>query len=420
MTGAVLRLKKGRDRARAHPWIFKGDVADVGDVPAGDAVTIIDSLGRFVGRGFFNPRPALCCRILTREDEPIDLAFFRRRIDDALRLRARGTAREADAPPQRLDARFDLGRVLWSEGDAVPGLVVDRYADVLVVQCLTLGMARMRDVIVTGLREVLGDLCVFSADDPVAAGLEGFAPGRGWVDRKGPETIVVDEDGVKLRVTIGGGHKTGLYLDQRVNHRLVARHLRAAAVGAVPLTGGGRVAGTGGLVLDAFAYTAAFACHALVAGARGAVCIESSGEALAAARENLALNGVAERSELVAGNVFDELRRLERDGARFGLVVLDPPPFARGRTALEAAARGYKEINLRAMRLVEPGGLLATFSCSHHVSEGLFEDICREAAIDAGVTLRVIDRLTQAPDHPVLLTVPETRYLKGLLLERAP
>jgi 23S rRNA (cytosine1962-C5)-methyltransferase len=341
-----------------------------------------------VGRGFFNPRPALCCRILTRDDESIDLAFFRRRLEDARGLRARA----ACAPPA-------LGRVLWSEGDRVPGLVVDRYADVLVVQCLTLGMARVRGLVVAALREALGDLPAFSADDPVGAGLEGFAPARGWVDRPGPETVVVDEDGVRLRVTVGGGHKTGLYLDQRVNHRRVA----AAAAGR--------------LVLDAFAYTAAFACHALVAGARGAVCLESSAEALAGARANLALNGVAERAHLAGGNVFDELRRLEREGARFGLVVLDPPPFARSRAALEAAARGYKEINLRAMRLLEPGGRLATFSCSHHVSPAMFEDICREAAADAGITLRVVDALTQAPDHPVLLTVPETRYLKGLLLD---
>jgi 23S rRNA (cytosine1962-C5)-methyltransferase len=400
MSGPVLRLKKGHDRARVHPWIFKGDVADVGDVAAGDALTVVDSLGRFVGRGFFNPRPALCCRILTRHDESIDRAFFRRRIDEALRRRACTDVGDDGAVGE---GRVELGRLLWSEGDGVPGLVVDRYGDVLAIQCLTLGIARMREPIVAALREAVGDLSAFSADDPVAAGLEGFAPARGWVDRPGPETVVVNEDGVMLRVTFGAGHKTGLYLDQRVNHRRVARLVAAF---------------DGPLVLDAFAYTAAFACHALVAGARGAVCIESSGEALAAARENLALNGVAERVELVAGNVFDELRRLEREGAGFELVVLDPPPFARGRTALEAAARGYKEINLRAMRLLTPGGHLATFSCSHHVSEATFEDICRDAATDAGVTLRVVEKLTQAPDHPVLLTVPETRYLKGLLLER--
>ena len=381
--GPVLRLKRGHDRPRSHPWIFKGDVADVGTVEPGEAVTVVDSLGHFVGRGLFNPRPALCCRLLTRRDEPLDAAFFEARIREAV-------GRRSGAP---------LTRLVWSEGDGAPGLVVDRYGDVLTVQCVTLGMAKLRPAIVAALRATLGDLAVFNADDGVAATLEGFTPERGWAGRPGPEAVVVDEDGVRFRVTFGAGHKTGLYLDQRLNHRLVTEHAAGRAV------------------LDAFAYTAGFACHALVRGATRAVCVESSPDALAGASENLALNGVADRAELVSLNVFDELRRLERDGTRFGLVALDPPPFARSRTAVEAAARGYKEINLRAMRLLEPGGRLATFSCSHHVSEAMFDDICRDAATDAGVTLRVVERLTQAPDHPVLLTVPETRYLKGLLLE---
>jgi len=355
-------------------------------VSPGDAVTIVDSAHRFVGRGFFNPRPALCCRVLTRDDEPIDALFFARRV------------REASA---RRDAGATLGRLVWSEADRLPGLVVDRYGDVIALQCLTLGMARQRSVIVDAIRAAVGDLPVMCADDPVAAGLEGFTPERGWVDRVGPETVIVEEDGVKLRVALGMGHKTGLYLDQRTNHRAVAGCAR------------------GRTVLDAFAYTAAFACHALARGASHAVCIESSPDALAMARENLALNATGDRATLVSANVFDELRRLEREGARFDLVVLDPPAFARSRAALEAAARGYKEINLRAMRLLAPGGRLATFSCSHHVSDALFEDICRDAATDACVTLRVVAKLTQAPDHPVLLTVPETHYLKGLLLEAA-
>jgi 23S rRNA (cytosine1962-C5)-methyltransferase len=242
-------------------------------------------------------------------------------------------------------------------------------------------------------------LPVFSADDPTPAHLEGFEPERGWLDEPGPPDVVVQAGGVRCGVTFGAGHKTGLYLDQRDNYPRVA----ALAAGAD--------------VLDAFCYTAAFACHALVSGARHAVCIESSPEALAGAPENLTLNGVVERAELVAANAFDELRRLGRSGARFGLVVLDPPPFAPGRHTLPAAARGYKEINLRAIRLLAPGGRLATFSCSHHVSPTFFEEICREAATDAGIRLRVLARLGPPADHPVLLTVPETSYLKGLLLE---
>ena len=384
---AVLRLKRGRDRAHVHPWIFKGDVADVGDVAPGDVVSIVDATGRFVGRGFFNPKPALCCRIVTRQDEDVDASFFTRRIQDAVTVRL--------VDPQGAPH----GRLVWTEADGLPGLVVDRYGDVLALQCLTLGMARRRAMIVEAVRAVVGDLPAFSADDAVAAGHEGFTPQRGWVDRAGPEAVVVDEGGVKLRVVFGGGHKTGLYLDQRENHRRVAE------------------LAAGRTLLDAFAYTAAFACHALVRGASRAVCIESSAEALDGARENLMLNGVADRAALVAANVFDELRSLERDHARFGVIVLDPPPFARSRGAVEAAARGYKEINLRAMRLIEPGGRLATFSCSYHVSEAMFRDICASAAADAGLTFRIVDRLTQSRDHPALLSVPETSYLKGLLLE---
>jgi 23S rRNA (cytosine1962-C5)-methyltransferase len=393
MGGAgVLRLKRRAERARAHPWIFKGAVADVSDVEPGAAVTVVDSGGGFVGRGFYNPRPALCCRIVTWRDEPLDGDLWRRRIEAAVAYR-RGVVGEATA-----------ARVVWSEADGIPGFVVDRYGDVLVVQCLTLGMARVRSELVAALRAALGELAVFNADEAVPAGLEGFTALRGWLDTEGPAWVVVDEPGaggaVHFGVTVGVGHKTGLYLDQRDNRR------RVGALAA------------GRDVLDAFGYTAGFACHALTAGARRAICIESSPEAASAARENLALNGVPERGEVVAANAFDELRRLERARQRFGLVVLDPPPFARGRAAVEAARRGYKEINLRSMRLLGPGGILATFSCSYHVSTQGFEDICRDAAADAGVTLRTLAALTQSADHPVLLSIPETHYLKGLLLER--
>jgi len=384
--GPVLRLKRGRERARSHPWIFKGDVADVSAVDPGAAVTVVDAAGRFVGRGDYNPRPGLCCRILTRDDEALDAAFLERRLGDAVGRRISG-----GVPA--------LGRLAWSEADGLPGLVVDRYASVLVVQCGTLGMARRRREIEAALGRVVGELPVFNKDEDGPAKLEGFEPAHGWAGRRGPATVEVDEAGVGFTLALGVGHKTGLYLDQRENRRRVA----------------GLAADRD--VLDAFCYTGGFACHALRGGARRAVLIESSPEALAGARRNLELNGVAERAEIVAANAFDELRRLERAGARFGLVVLDPPPFARSRTQLEAAVRGYKEINLRAMRLLERGGSLLTFSCSHHVSQARFEELCRDAAADAGARLQMVAPLTQASDHPVVLTIPETRYLSGLLLQ---
>ena len=387
--GPVLRLKRGHPRVPSHPWIFKGDVADVTDVEPGTVVTVVDAAGRFVGRGDYNPRPGLCCRILTWADESLDAAFLERRLAEAVARRATGEA--AGAPT--------LGRLVWSEADGLPGLVVDRYGPVLVVQCGTLGMARRRREIEGALGRVLGELPAFNKDEDGPARLEGFEPAHGWAGRAGPATVEVGEDGVRFAVTVGAGHKTGLYLDQGENRRRV----------------GGLAADRE--VLDAFSYTGGFACHALRGGARRAVLIESSPEALVGARQNLALNGVAERAQLVATNAFDELRRLERAGARFGVVILDPPPFARNRTQLDGAVRGYKEINLRAMRLLERGGSLLTFSCSHHVSQTRFEELCRDAAADASVRLRVVASLTQASDHPEVLTIPETRYLKGLLLE---
>ena len=387
--GPVLRLKRGHPRVPSHPWIFKGDVADVTDVEPGTVVTVVDAAGRFVGRGDYNPRPGLCCRILTWADESLDAAFLERRLAEAIARRATGEV--AGAPT--------LGRLVWSEADGLPGLVVDRYGPVLVVQCGTLGMARRRREIEVALGRVLGELPAFNKDEDGPARLEGFEPAHGWAGRVGPATVEVGEDGVRFAVTVGAGHKTGLYLDQGENRRRV----------------GGLAADRE--VLDAFSYTGGFACHALRGGARRAVLIESSPEALVGARQNLALNGVAERVELVAANAFDELRRLERAGARFGVVILDPPPFARNRTQLDGAVRGYKEINLRAMRLLERGGSLLTFSCSHHVSQTRFEELCRDAAADASVRLRVVASLTQASDHPEVLTIPETRYLKGLLLE---
>jgi 23S rRNA (cytosine1962-C5)-methyltransferase len=386
MATAVLRLKRGHDRARVHPWIFKGDVADVSEVEPGGVVTVIDAGGTFVGRGLFNPRPGLCARLLTWTDEPIDGGFWRRRLAAAVAARA---GREGGM------------RLVWSEADALAGLVIDRYGPVAVLQTVTLGMARRRAELAQALRDVIGDVAVFCADDPTAGRLEGFEPASGWLDAPGPASVVVEEGAARFLVRVGGGHKTGLYLDQADNRR------RVAALAA----------GRG--VLDVFAYTAGFACQALLAGAASAICVESSRDALAGAVDNLALNGVAALAEVRDANAFDELRRLDRAGARFGLVVLDPPPFARGRGALAGALRGYKEINLRAIRLLEPGGVLATFSCSHHVSEDAFTALVRDAAGDARARLRVVAPLTQSADHPVLLTVPETRYLKGLLLERA-
>ena len=387
---AKLVLKRGMDRRlrAGHPWVYRGEIADLrGRWSAAEAVDVLDAGGHLLGRGFYNPRPSLACRLLTRLDEAIDQPFFERRIGAALEYR-RSAGLLADAY-----------RLCWSEGDGLPGLVVDRYGPVSVVQCLTLGMAEAMPWLSRSLEALFPGDAVYRLDDATAARIEGFSAVRGWQDAAGPAEVVVAQEGCRFAVAVGAGQKTGLYLDQRENHVLVSAHA------------------AGRRVLDAFSYAGAFACHALSSGAASALLLDSSGDALGLARRNLELNGVAERAECRETNVFDALRGLEAARERFGLIVLDPPPFTRRKDTLEAAARGYKEVMLRGLRLLEPGGVLATFSCSHHVSPALFEEICRDAAGDAGVQARVLAHLEQSRDHPVLLAVPETRYLTGLLLQ---
>jgi 23S rRNA (cytosine1962-C5)-methyltransferase len=384
---ATLKLKRGAEaRIKAgHPWIYRTQVADLkGAWKAEDAVEIVDWSGRFLGRGFYNPRPSLCCRLLTRRDEPVDGSLFRRRLEAAWEYRRKaGLIAEAY-------------RLVWSEADGLPGLVVDRYGPLSVVQCSTLGMSRSAPAIADGLGRLFPEGRIHRSDDTTAARLEGYEARQ---DPPGAELVVTEGD-CRFAVTPGAGQKTGLYLDQSENRALFARH-----------AGGRRL-------LDAFCYGGGFACHALASGARQALLLDSSADALALAQRNLELNQLSGRAELREGNAFDLLRSLESAGERFGAVVLDPPPFTRRKDSLAAAARGYKEINIRGLHLLEPGGVLATFSCSHHVTPALFEEMCREAAGDAGVAVRVLQSLSQSRDHPVLLTVPESRYLTGLLLER--
>jgi 23S rRNA (cytosine1962-C5)-methyltransferase len=383
---ATLILRRGAERRirAGHPWIYRGEVADLkGAWSAAGAVDVTDSTGRHLGRGFYSPRSTLVCRLLTRSGEAVDAALYHRRLEAAREYRrAAGLAGAAY-------------RLCWSEADGLPGLVVDRYGPVSVVQCLTLGMARTADWVREALDRLFPGDPVLRLDDPTAARIEGFEPVR-----ESHETeLIVEEGPARFAVSLGSGHKTGLYLDQRDNRLLVAGLAR------------------GRRMLDAFSYAGGFACQALLAGADSALLVDSSADALALAHRNLALNALEGRAFVGSGNAFDALRELEARGERFGLVVLDPPPFTRRKDAVAAAARGYKEINLRGLRLLERGGLLATFSCSHHVTPALFEDICRQAAGDAGLHVRILATLTQSRDHPVLLTVPETHYLTGLLLQ---
>jgi 23S rRNA (cytosine1962-C5)-methyltransferase len=387
----VLRPQREARIRGGHPWVYRTDVARLDGAWRDDeAVTVAASDGRILGRGFYNPRPQIVCRLLTRHDEPVDEALLRRRLEAAWAFR------------QSLAYDGDAGRVVFGEGDGLPGLIVDRYGDVLALQALTRGIAQRADRLAELAAEVTRARTVYRRGDPTAAAIEGFDDRSGWLVGQAPATIEIREGPCHFHVDLEEGQKTGFYLDQRENRALV----------------GSRAAGR--RVLDAFAYTGAFAAWALQGGATDVLALDSSGPACARAAAHLTRNAPPDapgRYEVREVNVFDALRALEREGNRFDLIVLDPPPFTRRRAAVDAAMRGYKEINLRAIRCLRPGGLLATFSCSHHVSPALFEDVCRAAVEDVGRTVRIVSRVDQARDHPVLLAVPETRYLTGLVLE---
>jgi 23S rRNA (cytosine1962-C5)-methyltransferase len=391
VTRLVLRREREARIRRGHPWVYRADIARLDGVwRENEAVTVCAADGRVLGRGFYNPRPRIVCRLLTRHDEPVDDTLFRRRIETAWAFR--GTL--------ALDG--DAGRVLFGEGDALPGLILDRYGDVLVLQALTRGIANHAGRLAELAAEVVGARAIYRRGDPTAAAIEGFEDRSGWLVGTPAPEVEIREGPCRFRVDIPGGQKTGFYLDQRDNRAAVGR--RAA----------------GRAVLDVFAYTGAFAAWTLRRGATSVIALDSSGAACARAAAHLAANAPpagASGYEVIEANAFDALRAFERDGRRFDLIVLDPPPFTRRRTALDAALRGYKEINLRALRCLRAGGLLATFSCSHHVSAALFEEVCRAATEDSGHPVRVAAHFGQARDHPVLLTVPETRYLTGLFLE---
>jgi 23S rRNA (cytosine1962-C5)-methyltransferase len=391
VTRLVLRPQREARIRGGHPWVYRSDVLRLDGAWRDDeAVTVCGADGRVLGRGFYNPRPQIVCRLVTRHDEPVDDALLRRRLEAAWAFR------------QTLAYDGDAFRVVFGDGDALPGLVVDRYGDILALQALTLGIAARAARLAELLAEVTGARAVYRRGDPTAARIEGFEDASGWMAGRADPTVAIREGPCRFHVDLEAGQKTGFYLDQRENRALVAA--RAA----------------GRAVLDAFCYTGAFAAWALRGGAASVLALDSSGEACARAAAHLVANapaGSGGRHQVREANAFDALRAFERDGQRFGLVVLDPPPFTRRRTAVDAALRGYKEINLRAFRCLEAGGLLATFSCSHHVGPALFEDVCRAAGEDAGRPVRVAGRLQQARDHPVLLAVPETRYLTGLLLE---
>ena len=391
MDGTVI-LKPGREKPvlNRHPWVFSGAIRRIeGDVEDGDLVRVADSRSQYLATGYLNRRSQIVVRLLTwHPEEEIDDSFWRRRLARAVE----GRVRLAEFPAT------NAYRLVHAEADGLPGLIVDRYGDWLVVQCLTLGMARRRDQIVSILASSAdAPRGIYARDDADVRRKEGLALETGllWGEEP-PDLLEIVEDGHRFLVDVRAGHKTGFYLDQRDNRRKTSTLCGSAEV------------------LDVFAYTGGFAVYAGQAGAHSVVNLDTSVEALTLAEKNLALNG-CKPQELIAGDAFQILRDYRDQGRGFDVVILDPPKFAASRAQVVGASRGYKDINLLALQLLRPGGYLVTFSCSGLVSADLFQKIVFGASVDAGRDVQVLERLAQGSDHPVLLTFPESAYLKGLI-----
>ncbi len=387
---ATAFLKPGKDSrlANGHLWVYEGEITRIeGSVDDGGIVDVRTAHGRWVGRGFLNRRSTLTVRLLTHEHEQIDEAFFQRRLEAAIAYRRRVVV---DATAYRL---------VYGEGDLLPGLIVDRYADVLVVQTLTLGMELRKALLVNLLGGLLRPVAIYERNDPAVRRLEGLPARAGWLHQEADPLIEIHEGPARLLVDVARGQKTGFFLDQRENRAAASAYL------------------TGADVLDAFCYTGAFAVQAALAGAPRVHAIDVSQDAIALARRNASLNGLTDRITFSVGNAFDALRELVAEGQRFDAVILDPPAFARTKDALPRAVGGYKEVNLRALKLLRPGGLLVSCSCSYHVHASLLQEIVASAAVDAHRTVRIIERRGQARDHPVHPAMPETEYLTCFILE---
>ena len=371
-----------------HPWVYKNQIQEVRDAASpGDLVDVVTESSRFLGRGYWNPRSEISIRLLTREDETIDQSFLRRALQKAVDFR------------KRVVLDTNAYRVVSSEADALPGLMVDRYGDVLVLQFLTLGMDRLRGPVVEALNEILPNKGIFERSDSASRKLEGLPDQVGWVRKDCGDEVVVYEKDIEMSVQFGTGHKTGLYLDQRDNRFLLRDWQK------------------GGRVLDAFCYEAGFGLHLAKAGCH-VTSVDAQKDCIQRAEGHRKRNHLEPgQLELKTANVFEALKEYEMDKEMFDLVILDPPSFARQKAALSGALSGYKEIVMRSMKLLKETGSLAVFSCAYHVDENLLMQVCLRAAADCKKNLKVLKFLKQASDHPINPFIPETYYLKGFLLE---
>jgi 23S rRNA (cytosine1962-C5)-methyltransferase len=390
----TVHLHPGKDKPvrHRHPWIFSGAIERVrGDLAPSGVVDVLDSRGEWLARGYANPKSQIVVRLLTwNRDEELDAKFWRGRLAAAAARRA-----DLDADPQT-----DAYRLIYAENDGLPGLIVDRYGDWLATQFLTAGVEARRELLLQALAETFAPRGIVDRSDVAVRRQEGLAlhSGVAWGEPP-PDDLAIREYDHRFRADLLGGQKTGFYLDQRENRRIVGIHA------------------DGRRVLNAFSFTGAFAVYALAGGAQHVTNLDSSHEALVGAEHALRLNGFDPdaQADAIAGDVFQVLRSYRDEGRQFDMVILDPPKFARSKAELDGATRGYKDINLLALKLLAPGGLLATFSCSGLVTPDLFQKIVFGASADAGRDAQIIARLGQGADHPILLSFPEGEYLKGLL-----
>jgi 23S rRNA (cytosine1962-C5)-methyltransferase len=386
-----LILRPGHDRRlrAGHPWVFSNEIDRLdGETAPGAAVEIHAAGGEFLGTAYHNPQSLITARLLSRKRESIDTGeFFRHRIGEALSYR------------QKIYGSAEALRIVHGEGDALPGLVVDRYGDVLSVQFLTLGMEKRRDAIVEALQQIFQPRAIVARNDVAVRELEGLPQEIELLLGEMPQEVIVEENGLRFSVDVPGGQKTGHFLDQKENHRALQ----------------GRVEGR--KVLDLFCYSGSWAVHAARYGAAEVKGIDISAGAVALARDNAALNGLEKVCSFVKIDAFEALREMTRSGEQFGTVILDPPAFVKSKKKLPEAVKGYLTVNRRAMELVEPGGYLFTCSCSYHMDRELFLDTLRKSAAQAGRSARLVEMRGQAWDHPVLLSCPETEYLKCAVLQ---
>lgn len=386
---AKVIMKKGEEERiqMGHPWVFGNEVKNIeGDFEPADIVDVYDFKNRFLGRGYINPKSKILVRIMTRQQEDINREFFRKRITEAWNYRKK---------------MVDTGscRVIFGEADFLPALIVDKFGDYLSIQTLSLGIEKYKDMIVELLDEIIEPKGIYERNDVKIREKEGLEQKKGFI--KGPfdTTVQIRENEVKMWVDIENGQKTGYFLDQRENRAAIK-----------PLVKGARV-------LDTFTHTGGFALHAAYYGAREVTAVDISEHAVEYVKRNAELNGLQDRIKGIVGNVFDVLKEYQVKDEKFDVVILDPPAFCKTKSALEGAYRGYKEINLRGMKILNPGGFLVTCSCSHYMYPGLFMEMIQDAARDAKKLVRQVEFRTQAKDHPVLYGNDESMYLKCVILQ---